>query len=47
LLQNTLFFAQDEELVRRVFQSAFDFVSSVPVRRLVFAPDARVWELIR
>jgi hypothetical protein len=46
LLQNILFFAQDEELVRLVFQSAFDFVSRVPVRRLVFAQDARVWELI-
>ncbi len=47
LLRNILFFAQDEELVRLVSQSAFDFVSRVPVRRLVFAQDARVWELIR
>jgi len=46
LLKNILFFAQDEELVRLVSQSAFDFVSRVPVRRLIFAPDARVWELI-
>jgi hypothetical protein len=46
LLQNILFFARDEELVRLVFQSAFDFVSRVPVRQLVFAQDARVWELI-
>jgi hypothetical protein len=46
LLQNILFFAQDEELVRLVSQSAFDFVSCVPVCRLVFAPDSRVWELI-
>jgi hypothetical protein len=46
LLQNILFFAQDEELVRRIFQSVLDFVGRVPVRRLVFAPDARVWELI-
>jgi hypothetical protein len=46
LLRNILFFAQDEELVRLVTQSAFDFVSRVPVRRLVFAQDARVWELI-
>jgi len=46
LLRNILFFAQDEELVRLVSQSAFDFVNRVPVRRLVFAPDARVWELI-
>jgi hypothetical protein len=47
LLQNILFFAQDEELVRLVSRSAFDFVSRVPVLRLVFAPDARVWDLIK
>ncbi len=47
LLRNILFFAQDEELVRLVFQSVLDFVSRVPVRRLVFTPDARVWELVR
>jgi len=23
-----------------------DFVNRVPIRRLTFAPDARVWELI-
>jgi hypothetical protein len=46
LLRNILFFAQDAELVRRVFESVLDFVSRVPVRRLVFAQDARVWELI-
>jgi len=46
LLRNILFFAEDAELVRLVFQSALDFVSRVPVRRLVFAPDSRVWELI-
>jgi hypothetical protein len=42
-----LFFAHDEELVRLVFQSASDFVSRVPVRRLVFEPDPRVWELVK
>jgi hypothetical protein len=47
LLQNILFFAQDDELAQLVFQTAFEFVSCVPVRRLVFAPDARVWDLIR
>jgi hypothetical protein len=46
LLRNILFFAQDAELVGLVFQSVLDFVSRVPVLRLVFAPDARVWELI-
>ncbi len=47
LLANVLFFAEDEELVRAAFHSAFEFVSRVPVSRLTFVPDARVWELIR
>ena len=46
LLSNVLFFAKDETLVQAIFQSAFDFVSRVPVARLTFVPDARVWELI-
>jgi hypothetical protein len=47
LLANVLFFAEDEELVQAVFHSVFEFVSRVPVSRLTFLPDARVWELIR
>jgi len=47
LLANLLFFAQDEELVQSTFHSAFEFVSRVPVARLTFVPDSRVWELIR
>ena len=46
LLANLLFFAEDEELVQSIFHSAFEFVSRVPVSRLTFVPDARVWELI-
>lgn len=46
LLANLLFFAEDEELVQSAFHSAFEFVSQVPVSRLTFVPDARVWELI-
>jgi hypothetical protein len=46
LLANILFFAEDEELVQAVFRSAFDFVSRVPVSKLTFVPDARVWELM-
>jgi len=46
LLANLLFFAEDEELVQSIFHSAFEFVSRVPVARLTFVPDARVWELI-
>ncbi len=47
LLANLLFFAEDEELVQATFHSAFEFVDRVPVSRLTFVPDARVWELIR
>jgi hypothetical protein len=46
LLANMLFFAEDQELVHRAFQAACDFVGRVPVRRLTFVPDARVWDLI-
>lgn len=46
MLRNILFFAHDDELVQLVFRAAFDFVAAVPVQRLVFTPDARVWELI-
>jgi hypothetical protein len=47
LLANVLFFAEESDAVQSVFGSAFDFVSRVPVCRLTFVPDARVWELIR
>ena|SRR5438067_3003026 len=46
LLANVLFFAKDEHLVRALFDSGFEFVKRVPVSRLTFVPDARVWELI-
>jgi hypothetical protein len=46
-LANVLFFAKDEELVQAIFHSAFEFVSQVPVFRLTFVPDVRVWELIQ
>lgn len=46
LLRHVLFFAHDEELVGMVFQTVCEFVRSVPVCRLVFTLDPRVWELI-
>ena len=46
LLANMLFFAEDQEMVHWAFQAACDFVHRVPVYRLTFAPDARVWEMI-
>jgi hypothetical protein len=46
LLGNILFFAQEEEFVRAAFHSSFEFVSRIPILRLTFVPDSRVWELI-
>jgi hypothetical protein len=47
LMRNILFFADDAELVKLVFQSACEFASLVPMHRLVFVPDQRVWDMIR
>jgi hypothetical protein len=47
LLRNILFFAHDQELVKCVFRSACDFVERVPVYRLSFFPDQRVWDRLR
>jgi hypothetical protein len=47
LLENILFFAKDAELVKSVFEAACDFIRRVPVMRLTFVPDQRVWELIQ
>ena len=47
LMRNILFFAEDAKLVQSVFQSACEFVERVPVQRLTFTPDSRVWDLIR
>jgi hypothetical protein len=47
ILTNILFFAKDPDLVGAVFQTAFDLAEHVPVRRLTFFPDARVWDLIQ
>jgi hypothetical protein len=46
LMRHILFFAHEERLVSRVFDSVLDFVSRVRVSRLIFTPDARVWQLI-
>ncbi len=46
LLRNILFFAEDAELVNLVFRSACEFVERIPVRRLTFVPDERVWNMI-
>jgi len=46
LMQNILFFAEDEVLVERVFQAACEFTALVPAFRLEFVPDQRVWEMM-
>jgi hypothetical protein len=46
LLANVLFFAEDQELVRLAFDAACHFAERVPVSRLTFVPDSRVWGLI-
>ena len=47
LMRNILFFAEDSALVENVFQSACEFVERVPVQRLTFTPDSRVWGTIQ
>ncbi len=47
LLQNILFFAEDPELVQTVFQAALDCAERLPVQRLTFVPDARVWDVVK
>jgi len=47
LLRNILFFAHERALVKRVFESAVEFVARVPAARFTFAPDERAWELVR
>jgi hypothetical protein len=46
LLRNILFFNNEDEAVRAVFDSACDLLQSVPARRLTFVPNASVWDLI-
>jgi hypothetical protein len=46
VMANILFFAHDPDLVNAVFADAIDLAARVPVRRLTFLPDARVWDLI-
>jgi hypothetical protein len=47
VMESILFFAHDADLVGKVFDAAFDLVSKVPVQRLTFYPDSRVWDLIQ
>jgi len=47
LMRNILFFAEDQDLVEKLLATACDFVARVPIRRLTFYPDARVWDEVR
>lgn len=47
LMRNILFFADDRELMEKLLATACDFVAGVPIRRLTFYPDSRVWDTIR
>ena len=47
LMRNILFFAEDPLLVEKLLAAACDFVHRVPVRRLTFYPDGRVWDSVR
>jgi hypothetical protein len=47
LMRNILFFAEDSELTDALLSTACQFVSRVPVRRLTFYPDGKVWDHIR
>ena len=46
LMANVLYFARDDALTARVFDNAIALAARVPVRRLTFFPDARVWDFI-
>jgi hypothetical protein len=47
LMRNILFFAEDPVLVEKLLATACDFVSRVPIRRLTFYPDTRVWDEVQ
>jgi hypothetical protein len=47
LMRNILFFAEDKILVEKLLGTACNFVDTVPIYRLTFYPDARVWERVR
>jgi hypothetical protein len=47
IMRHVLFFAEEQDLVAKVFDSVLEFVSRVHVAQLIFTPDARAWELIQ
>ncbi len=47
IMRHVLFFAEEKDLVAKVFDSVLEFVSRITVAHLIFTPDARAWELIQ
>jgi hypothetical protein len=47
LMKNILFFADDSELTGHLLETSCHVASTIPVYRLAFVPDARVWDVIR
>jgi hypothetical protein len=47
IMRHVLFFAEEKDLVAKVFDSVLNFVSRANVAQLMFTPDARAWELIK
>ncbi|MEF9979271.1 MAG: hypothetical protein RR834_12365, partial [Thermomonas sp.] len=45
VMANILYFAKDDALTAKVFDNAIALAARVPVKRLTFFPDARVWDL--
>ena len=46
VMTNILYFAKDKALTAKVFDNAIALAACIPVRRLTFFPDARVWDMI-
>lgn len=46
LMKNILFFADDSELAGHLLDTSCRVAATVPMYRLAFVPDARVWDVI-
>ena len=46
LMKNILFFVDDTNLSRQVFETACHVAETLPVYRLTFAPDAGAWDAV-
>ncbi len=46
LMKNILFFADDSELTGQLLDTSCRVAAAVPIYRLAFVPDARVWDVI-